>query len=369
MKTAVLAGLFCALWTSAVGAQAPTPAQTAKPSQIPAPPSHPVVVRNPEWLRKPSYSQLSAVYPPATVGGRGAVDCFVTPQGILHDCRISVDEPVGHGFGQSVLAIASQYIMKPAMRDGKPAEAVTRVGVEFKSNGDAPRGYREPITIVLSEVAWLKAPKVTDILAELDKKAGAKSADPDGAVLIQCALDDSSGKLSGCDPIYESPGLEGFTETARSLTRKFEADPNRLLHSRSHLRVNLIFRFPDMRSPDWSQRHLTRVTWKQTMNLNQDATLYPAAATKAGLNSGSALVDCVLNEAGVFTACDILRESNAGLGFGEAARRKIQDAFVNPWDDGLPVDGSHVRTTVRLDAPPVAAGTAPVVSASPAPPP
>jgi TonB family protein len=310
-----------------------------------------MTVTNPEWLRKPPYDQLAAVYPVGDrKGGQATVGCKVTKQGILHDCTVIDERPYGVGFGQAIMRLTSQFIMKPAMKDGKAVEAVTGVTVVFKTNGDKSTFF-EPLTVVLSDVVWLKAPTVSDVLAELDKKTGDKFADPDDSILVQCALDTDSGKPSKCDVVNASAGMEPYSGVARSLAAEFQADPKLLKGYASrffHLRVNLVFRFPDMHSQGSLQRRLGSWRWARSIN---PSTGYPEAATKAGLNAGTANLDCVVNASGELSQCQVTRESVPGVGLGQAALQMAPSFAVSPWNDGLPVEGAHARFQLSMAGP------------------
>ncbi len=51
------------------------------------------------------------------------------------------------------------------------------------------------------------------------------------------------------------------------------------------------------------------------------------------------------------SACEVVGEDPAGLGFGEAAVAAAAAFAVNPWsDDGRPVDGARIRIPIRFTA-------------------
>jgi hypothetical protein len=207
-----------------------------------------------------------------------------------------------------------------------------------------------------------------EIFAELDKKVGDKFAD--GKVVFQCEVSKKTGRLSACVVLNNSASMAGFLGAARSLTSKFQATTEGLPETKEDVRINLAFSFPDMQSAAWSKRYLTHPIWLRTINPDPNQALFPDAAAKAGLTTGSAIEDCVLDSSGAMTACETISESNPGVGFGEMAK-KIAEVFVaNPWtDDGLPADGAHVRMPIRMKyAPPADArsGNAPTPATTPA---
>ena len=53
-------------------------------------------------------------------GGEGVLVCQVTVRGTLQSC-VAVDEtPKNSGFGKAALALAPQFFLKPAMKNGAP---------------------------------------------------------------------------------------------------------------------------------------------------------------------------------------------------------------------------------------------------------
>jgi hypothetical protein len=330
----------------------------------------PVIVTKPEWVRQPSYLQVAVAYPAgARIDGQGSIACLVNTVGVLHDCKVLDEKPLLSGFGQSVRLLSTQFIMKPVMKDGRAVEAKVALTMTFKAHGDRGHLYDYPFTYVLSDVAWLKTPTVSDILAELDRKVGGKFADPEGAILVQCALDHDSGKVTRCDVVNETPGMAPFSEVARDLAATFQANPADLTvykQLRYNTRVNLVFRFPDMRSQGFVQRRLLN-RWKATPGAQQLA--FPADALKAGLTAGSAVVDCLAASDGTVHQCEVVRESPPGTGFGQAALEGARFMATNPWADGTPVEGGHARFTFNFRrAPgPAPAAAAPLGSAAPAP--
>jgi TonB family protein len=196
---------------------------------------------------------------------------------------------------------------------------------------------------------------VSEVLAEIDKKVGDKFAE--GQVVLQCQLDKRGGRLSQCTVANASPGMAQFAGVAKSLAREFRADPAKLADIKEDVAINLAFAFPDMASPEWGKRYLTHPDWIQTFDPASNISTFPDTAAMAGLKTGTATVDCVVAPNGALTQCQTVRESTPNVGFGDTAI-KIAETFVaNPWnEDGLPVDGAHVRMPVQMDYKSPAAG-------------
>jgi TonB family protein len=327
----------------------------------------------PDWLRKPTYDQMMAVYPRAAgqkgADGRAVIKCTVNLEGLLRDCTVAEETPAGLGFGPAAIVLAPTFLMKPAMRNGQPVEASVTVPINFKSNGAFTPSNSEPVTIV-SQTIWARTPKTAEILALIDKKVGDKFAD--GKVVFQCDLNSRTGHMSGCEVANASPGMAQFTGVARALVPKFEVSPEALAQYKGKVKINIAFAFPDMASPTWSKRYLTHPRWIKTITPDPNKAPFPEDAIKAGLKTGAATVDCVVAPDGALTRCEVVSESTPGVGFGTMAQQ-IAEAFVaNPWnEDGLPVDGAHVKMPIRMDyeppadAPSASPATAPTPATRP----
>lgn len=348
------------IWT--IGLLVATTGACAASAQPASPSSSGAHIRtNPDWLQKPTIDQMMAVYPAKANGlsGGAVIVCTVQTNGLLRACKVKSESPEGHGFGTAALALASTFLMKPGLLDGQPIEAEVAIPIHFESpNGNVGRFSDGGSVRVMTAPAWDKTPSVPEILAELDKKVGDKFAD--GSVTFQCTISKKTGLLSNCIRVSLSPGMSGFSDAARALTSKFQANKEFLTGEKDEVRVNLAFSFPDMQSEAWSKRYLAHPVWLRTVSPDPNQPLFPEDAVKAGLKTGSATVDCILAPSGALTQCTTVKESTPGVGFGDVAI-KIAEAFMaNPWtEDGLPADGAHVRMPIKMNYDPPAEATPP----------
>jgi len=158
----------------------------------------------PAWKEIPTASDLAAVYPERArkegVGGRAVLRCTTRMDGVMTDCRIDSEDPVGYGFGSAALALASK------VRAVRPCAGSTET---------QPGGAVLPIRFVLPpappyrEAAFKTPDKAYRWLAPAGPYWPAKALDDGrGAVVtVDCRVDDRS-YLSSCRLIEETtPGL------------------------------------------------------------------------------------------------------------------------------------------------------------------
>ncbi len=107
------------------------PAPVAPPASL-----EPVVITAPVWIERPRNPER--FYPREafmqSVAGEVVLECDVDVGGRL-TCVVASETPVGRGFGDAALRIASGHVMRPAMRNGAPAPGRYRMIVPFSPAG------------------------------------------------------------------------------------------------------------------------------------------------------------------------------------------------------------------------------------------
>lgn len=307
-----------------------------------------------DWLKKPTVREMMLAWPHGAAavgkGGWGMVKCTVNKQGLLQNCSVVKESQPPHGFGEAALRLTPTFLFKPATRHGEPIETEITIPVNFPTETT----ILLPNTLVLPAPSWAKTPTAQQILAQLDKKVGDKFAD--GKIVFMCNLNKRTGKVSHCILANESAGMTEFRGVAWSLTDAFEADPKAMADIRARLDpdrtdavIFLPFSFPDMTSPVWNGRHLTHVQWTRLLAPTPDRPLFPDAALKAGLKTGSASVDCLIADDGGLSDCKVVKESAPNLGFGDMAKTIAEASAINPWtDEGLPAGGARVQLPIPM---------------------
>jgi TonB family protein len=312
----------------------------------------------PNWLSKPSLEDLVSVWPAASLqsgkGGRVQMSCTVNLLGRLMDCSVVEETPAGAGFGAAALAMAPQFLMKPAMKDGKPVLSQVRIPIRFPDMG-APVGssipgagmQALPTVRVLSVGRWERAPSVADVVSAYPPKAAAEKLG--GLAALDCAFT-RTGELTDCAIAREEPPGRGFGSAARVLARKFTGPTvDGAGKSVTGARTQLPFTFaPSLL--EGASPLLSRPKWTATPTAADLAGLLPDAAAKAGKLTARVVLGCVVGEGGSLDACQVESEDPAGLGYGEATLRLAKAFKVTTWSaDGMPAIGAKVRAPMRYD--------------------
>lgn len=321
----------------------------------------------PDWLRKPSQNDLLAVYPPEAMrrgrSGKGTIACEVTVQGRLRDCRVQSESPPGEGFGTAALALAPQFIMKPAMKDGQPvAGGAVRIPITFMTYGGGDIGTKNRL---IANIAWAEGPSVQQVLAAYPEKA--RAAKVGGTVVLDCVFA-SDGRVRKCDPNQENPRGYGFGKAAKDLAplfraRDLEVGGSSIYGAHVHIPVTFAAAMLTTKEPP-----IGRPRWAALPTAEEALGGYPAEAYKAG-TPGRVVLSCRVALGGNMEACEVVSEEPAGQGFGQAGLALSKTFRLTAWsDEGLPTVGGRIQIPVRYrpdaGAQPSAAGQP---SSAPAP--
>lgn len=291
-----------------------------------------------DWVRRPTGDELKAAFPVGLHGdGHALIKCRVNIQGLLENCKVESESPPGKGVGDAALLLAPNFLMKPAMKDGKPVVADVRIPINFMNAAfvDGPRSQ------ALVRALWLQAPSTADVAA-----AYPKGAPPKGHAAIRCEVK-VDGSLHGCEVLTEEPRTRGFGSAARSLAPKFRAYTDPSKSDYRHVKVTVAFAF-EAAAP--GPRYITAPDWRRRPSEDQVVAVYPDEAVKAGIFTGRGTVECVIKPDGGLDQCHAVDEDPAGKGFGEAAAKLAGYMAVATWSqDGKPVDGALIRIPFRFN--------------------
>ena len=169
----------------------------------------------PSWARTPDAARLLDAYPAkalqAGAGGQAVLDCVLQLDGKVRDCKVKREEPADLGFGAAALALASEFELKPGLRDGQPiADARLSIPVRFSPPP------------VISKPKWVRLPTGDELVALWPPAALARGIG--GKAIIVCIVS-ISGSVGGCVMDSETPAGYGFGAAALSLAPYFQMSP------------------------------------------------------------------------------------------------------------------------------------------------
>jgi len=101
-----------------------------------------------KWARIPKGSDLVRAFPKNAIreeiSGRAVMTCEITPSGSLKDCVLAEEVPVGEGFGEGALRVASGFQAEVAAPIGGPLPVTVDVLVVFQVKGFSLFKRKEP---------------------------------------------------------------------------------------------------------------------------------------------------------------------------------------------------------------------------------
>jgi hypothetical protein len=344
MNKRILFGMTAAFGLAGAGAMA-TVLEEPKLSPGQAKFDHPIVWA-PEMGRVPLDIPEGAIAK-GLKSGSATVRCPVTVAGSISECTLLNETPEGSGMGKASLVAATQFLVNPPQRDGKPVEAMIDIIVPWAppeggrtgssvGRGDMSVGTHPTYT----HVVWTNSASYADLLAAVPVKA--KAANVSGTAVLRCVFTDT-GTLSACHATSELPAGYGFGNAAMDLAPHFKA-PAKAADGKSvkdaWVTVNVLFP-PGL--GDGSAMSVTSVQWLGQPTAQQWASVYPPKAKAAGVTAGSATLSCTVEVDGGLKACGVKDETPAGMGFGAAAMAAVPVFVMKQWnDDGEPMVGRKI---------------------------
>ncbi len=257
----------------------------------------------PGWTSYPSDSVYNSAWPIAArkngMEGHARLDCAVSAEGKLSDCKVLEEAPKNAGFAAAALALTPKYVRRVIIRDGHadPERIVVSIGWWNRDDVDHAAEFDATPSPAAKAAVW-----PTDAL----KKGQVGFASLRCAVTVQGALRD-------CWILDETSPRSGFGEAALALTPGYHLKPA-LKHGapvESHTSVWVDF-FPDEKTDDYdaAPKNISGI------NISALEALWPANAHG---RPGEATLRCVVTVQGLLSNCKVQQESPKGSGFGAAA--------------------------------------------------
>jgi TonB family protein len=306
------------------------------------------LITNPDWVKKPSAEDLARFWPADSRGmsGRALISCTVTSRGALDDCKLTSEEPPGHGFGAAALLMAPMFMMRPMTRDGVATSgAGVNIPIRFETGGFAvPTG---PTVKVALTPPWGETPTAAAMATAFPASSVGRT--PSGHVVLRCRLADKGGP-ERCDTMSEEPPGHGFANAARKLVKDFKIVSDwPATKGGERVSVDIPFDFRDPSRPA-TPVEVVDPQWIRTPDPNMAGKLFPEEAAKAGYKTGVATLVCEIAHGGALINCQVKSEAPENLGFGRAALAIAAVMVMNPWTpQGVPVDGAHIRLPIRVN--------------------
>jgi hypothetical protein len=346
MRAARVAGLTAMLAMAAGGlataqSEAPAPARSDLP-----------YMRDPDWVHKPSADDLYSAWPKgAKVSGSARIACIVTVTGTLRACQVVAENPAGSGYGGAALSIAPQFVMKPAVSDGKVVEGQVVIPVNFDCDGSCGSigNGLDPLRPILRGLYWTRAPSYQDVRAAYPK--GALRRGIGGVASVQCRVTEKQ-TLGRCTVMSEEPFGRGFGAAAVELAAKFGEPINPPVSGKtagSLARIRFTF------TPDMGTEATPSVEHPKWLATASDAERQAAAGQLKGLT----IIRCKVVEAGALAECQVTSDEPAAKRLGDALLPLIPKYRMATWtDEGLPTVGGSALLEFRSNMPPPFQGKA-----------
>jgi TonB family protein len=188
-------------------------------SRIPETMRGDIYVTQPIWIDAPSRARVAALYPPALkadkTAGQAQLDCGLSGDGQVTDCRVVSEAPRGQGVGRAA-SLAARELRTAPPRDaaGAPLKrARVRVPVAFSPTiltGEADQ---------IAKPEWGRLPDAATVETLFPAKAKAAGI-KGGQVTLACRVQ-ANGAVQACSVAKETPAGMGFGEAALALAPSF----------------------------------------------------------------------------------------------------------------------------------------------------
>ena len=171
---------------------------------------------------QPISDELRSYYPAqaaaAGLDGEATLQCNITPQLVLRNCRLKSENPVGVGFGEAALRLAK--LSRPNPRAQLPAlrGAPMRFNFTYSPMAITPNTLK-PLAVVRNP-DWVRQPTPEELSAAFPMEATAAA----GHAIVGCRVAVNQ-TLTDCSVLQEAPPAQGFGQAALGLTTVIRLTP------------------------------------------------------------------------------------------------------------------------------------------------
>jgi len=183
------------------------PTQRSSMAQDPAAPTpRPSVVTMPSWVRRPAPQFPERAQNQGVGEGRVTLHCPVAPDGMLTDCQIVEEVPLGVGFGQAALVGVREAQLQIPDGGGAGPRSTTFT-LRFRLSDP-------PLLAVIENPVWSRSPRAAF------PRAAARAGVTEARVRLDCEVNPFSDRLRNCMVTQEDPAGLGFGEAALKAARE-----------------------------------------------------------------------------------------------------------------------------------------------------
>ncbi|WP_293366309.1 energy transducer TonB [Phenylobacterium sp.] len=350
----------------------------------------PPIITHPDWIVKPGPDAYSRYFPKLAtelgLSGYTIIHCKVRRDGYLSDCGVSMERPVGLGFGQAAIGLSAEFQMKPQTLNGQPVDG-GGINIPIRFNAPPIEVAAEPVA-PLSEGAARQAFRAVDATRAVDTNQGAyeqhakqmeaMGADPASAragaeayrrASVAHRDDFRTAYARAFASVFSESELTAIgdyslvagdqkqaNETFATVQAQIVNEYQRNVAARAH--VAFCAKVPCGSPADvlrvWravDPRDAGRIDNPQWVAQPDGDTLTGAQPKLAGLLglNGIVRLTCKVAERGDLTGCVVDEETPAGLGYGGAALKVTGDYLLNPIQ--LATGAAGRKATVRVGFP------------------
>lgn len=283
------------------------------------------------WAEAPTRAEVAAAAPETP--GRALLNCRLSGEGRLRDCRLVSEEPAFVGLRSAALSLIPRFRLETAPGARSPDGLRTLIPFQL-SRTPAVRLERPPFS---------DGPPADAIQAALAPLA--ETAPEHRVRAVADCLIGPDAHLTDCRPVSGAPDWQAAAQPllAQFVARRWTETGEAAVGAR--VTVALSYQDDPTGALSAMPEAVEHPVIDPTAPRPEMMRFYPERAQRAGV-TGGAVVECRFLDDGGLSGCHALSETPPGFGFGEAAARLIGTIRFRPLDrEGRPVGGRRYRTT------------------------